>query len=116
MRNARAGYRMEKSRLVVETLCRIRNLTKDVPPEIEGWKNDLHRDLEYALYNATKLFCDAVSEWGGWEGQWSPKLVKRLCANPEKVDEILSEVQCEEYRDQEYIDGFEQGPTVEDMQ
>jgi hypothetical protein len=68
---------------VVKALCRTLSspdLPKDVRRELEG----------EALFNALKLFSEAVSDrLGSLRERWSPALVEAFKKEPEKCDQFL---------------------------
>lgn len=78
-----AAWREEKSELVVESLCRALTL-----PDLS---EDVKCELGQALWDALKLYADALEErLNNKEGKWSPGLVNLFRAKPQQCKEWLS--------------------------
>lgn len=78
-----ADWREEKSEFVVESLCRALTL-----PDLS---EDVKRELEQALWDALKLYADALEErLCNKEGKWSPSLVNLFRTKPQQYKEWLS--------------------------
>lgn len=90
------SWRIEKSERVVQSLCDL--LQSDLSKRQLDWIN-------YAIHNATKLYCDALSqgdESKSMSNTWSPDLVENLSKNPEECASILKEVATPGYKDDYY--------------
>lgn len=79
-----ADWREEKSKLVVQAICRVL-ASPELPQEA---RNDLGND---ALWNALKLHADALQERKGGT-RWSPDWVAEFSKSPEKCDELLKQM------------------------
>ncbi len=79
-----ADWREEKAEFVVQAICRA--LT--VPDMPQSVRNEIAGE---ALWNALKLFADAVQErLGTTEARWSPSLVNLFRDKPEQCDAWLA--------------------------
>lgn len=77
-----AAWREEKSEYVVQGICRILAST-ETPELIRG-------ELSGALWNALKLYADALCErLGSKNTRWSPGLVNLFLSKPGQCDEWL---------------------------
>lgn len=78
-----ATWREEKSEFVVKAICQ----TLESPDLPESVRSALEGE---ALFNALKLFADAVEErLGSTRGRWSPGLVDAFRNEPGKCDQLL---------------------------
>lgn len=79
-----ADWREEKSELVVQAICRV--LSAESTPQTV--RDELSGE---ALWNALKLFADALQErLGTNEARWSPGLVDLFRDKPAQCDEWLA--------------------------
>lgn len=79
-----AAWREEKSEFIVMALCRALN-SSDLPEDV---RNELEGE---ALFNALKLFAEAVSDRLGTRHQrWSPALVDAFRKEPEKCEQYIA--------------------------
>jgi hypothetical protein len=64
-----------------------------------------HADCYVLLQDATKLFCQSVSEKFGEppERRWSPVVPELLLAHPEKCREMLALLELEEFKELSYF-------------
>lgn len=77
-----AEWREEKSELVVKALCRLL-ASSETPPAIK-------EELGGALWNALKLFANALEERLGGKTKWSPGVVELFKNEPSRCDEWLA--------------------------
>ncbi len=87
-------WREEKSEFVVQAICRVlakTDLADDVRHELGG----------EALWNALKLFADAVQERMGGT-RWSPGLVDLFRTQPAKCEEWLALMQEQNFNTEAY--------------
>ena len=96
------GWRWEKSRNIIVGLCYLLEHTQTLPAQIGNETVDLRSDFRGLLHDATKLFCEALEEEHGDENRWSPELVDYLFLHPEKSEDTLKILECEDYRDGYY--------------
>lgn len=90
-----ADWREEKSEFVVQSICRALakpDLADDVRHELGG----------EALWNALKLFADAVQERIGGT-RWSPSLVDLFREKPTQCDEWLALMSEPDFTAAEYF-------------
>lgn len=82
--------------------------TKSIVPKglVDG--EELRAHFHQVLWDATKLYCDAVRELYGAEryalATWSPDLPRFLFDHPEECDDSLKIIASENYRDNYYDD------------
>lgn len=106
------GWRIEKSGNVLKRLCSILKNCEEIRMAHGG--TDLKEEFSPVLWDASKLYCDAVKEYYlSQEGiteavygidRWSPDLPKYLADRPEKCEETLEIIFSKEYRDNYYDD------------
>lgn len=93
---------MEKSTNLIQGICRIlsSNRQRKLP-----LSEEVKSELAVLLYDATKLYCNAVEEIHGDSSRWSPELPDYLFQFPEQCDETLAIVASDDFRDPYYDDG-----------
>ena len=98
-------WKLEKSRTIITNTCRILNLAKHRTPLFSYDLNGSGADFYVLLHDATKLFCQAVSEGFGEDAhcRWSPALPELLLSHPDRCEETLARVQEREFRDVSYF-------------
>lgn len=96
------AWRMEKSTNLIQGICRILLSHKQGKAPLT---DETKTELGILLYDATKLFCNAVEEINEDTSRWSPELSDYLFQFPEKCDETLNIVASEDFRDPYYDDG-----------
>jgi hypothetical protein len=99
---------LEKAGKVIESTCFMLAHARRIESDLPDQDYDLRHHFYYILYNATKLYCDAVRDLHGAESyrlaSWSPELPDYLFAHPEMCEETLDIIGSEGYRDPYYDD------------
>lgn len=101
-------WRLEKARNVITQLCFMVKHIKSIETDgaVEGV--DMPNYFLGVLYDATKLYCDAVDsllssdDTESDENRWSPDLPKYLFDHPGKCESTLEIVASMDYRDNFY--------------
>ena len=95
------GGKRELSRAVIRLACEMLNHARKTEPVFASDSPEPGTDCRVLLHDATKLFCDAVSEQHGerFARRWSPVLPEFLAAHPERCDETLALVEREGFHD-----------------
>jgi len=97
------GKNLAKSRAIITSACRALQHTRR-----KASGRDLYvssADSYVLLHDATKLFCQCVSEqFGETENKrWSPVLPELLLSHPEKCGEALALLECREFKEVSYF-------------
>jgi hypothetical protein len=97
--------KFEKSKAIIISTCRMLDLARQGSPQFPHEFNGSAADFYVLLHDATKLFCQAVSQhWGETDNhRWSPALPELLLSHPERCDETLALVQRQDYHDVSYF-------------
>lgn len=99
-------WRFEKAGNIIRSTCFMIRHTKSIASEGHVDGLDLRGHFHQILWDATKLYCDAVRELYGENryaiATWSPDLPKFLFEHPEECDDSLKIVASEDYRDNYY--------------
>lgn len=114
--------RLEKSRAIITTACEMLVSVSRGPEgpaagrafgaraagagAVDGRQaGSCHADCYVLLQDATKMFCESVSEKFGEpaERRWSPVLPELLLAHPEKCRETLALLEKEEFKELSYF-------------
>jgi len=95
-------WRLEKSENIIQGICFMLKNTKEIKSKYENVSDDSQQDIKgnffSLLYDATKIFCDALQEYNNQSMFWFPELVDDFYKNPEKVDEILDLLKQQKYK------------------
>jgi hypothetical protein len=96
---------LAKSRAIITSACRALQSTRH---RAAVSARDLYvssADCYVLLHDATKLFCQCVSEqFGEAENKrWSPALPELLLSHPEKCGEALALLECKEFKELSYF-------------
>jgi hypothetical protein len=99
------GKNLAKSRAIITSACRALQSTQR-GAAFSG--RDLYvssADSYVLLHDATKLFCQCVSEQFGEaeDKRWSPALPELLLSHPEKCGETLALLECKEFKELSYF-------------
>lgn len=98
-------WRWEKSKCVIINACFILRNTKEITTYSNNLidPDDKIQDIRpwffTVLYDATKLFCDALQEYHNDSRRWSPNLVEKIYQNPDRAEEILALIEQKGYVD-----------------
>jgi len=95
------GKNLAKSRAIITSACHMLQDARQVAPVFGGEIYTSSADCYVLLHDATKLFCQYVSEMHGEAGtkRWSPVLPELLLSHPEKCNETLALLEREEFKD-----------------
>ncbi len=89
----------DEARLVIQTVCRMLDQLRRVPPVFLVDSYCLGDDCYVLLDDATQQFCAEINADGGANPgrQWSALLPKMLFDSPERCDEILAAIEEENH-------------------
>ena len=95
------GGKRELSRAVIRLACKMLNHARKIEPVFTSDLPEPGTDCRVLLHDATKLFCDAVSEQHGgrFTHRWSPELPEFLAAHPDRWEETLALVERKDFQD-----------------
>ena len=89
----------EQARSIITVACQILDHSRSMAPAFAQRMFNLGDECYVLLDDATRLYCQAVSEHLGEHGKsrWTSVLPRFLYEHPEKCDEILALVERQDY-------------------
>ncbi len=92
--------RKEQARTIITVACQMLDYSRRMGPILSQGLCKLGDDCYVFLHDATKLYCQAVSEKLGERStqRWTAVLPRLLYEHPEKCDEILALVESQGFR------------------
>jgi hypothetical protein len=103
-------WRLEKSENIIQGICFMLKNTKEIKSNYQNAPDDCQEDIKSnffsLLYDATKIFCDALQEYNNQTMFWFPELVEDFYKNPQKADEILDLLKQQKYKIQNIEEGL----------
>ena len=99
------GTNLAKSRAIITSACNMLQYARQVAPAFGREVYASSADCYVLLSDATKLFCQYVSELYGESDskRWSPVLPELLLSHPERCGETLALLERREFKDLSYF-------------
>ena len=93
------------ARTLITSVCRLLQASRSLKPAVRREYYAASADCYVLLNDATKIFCQAVSEqYGEAENKrWSPVLPELLLSHPDKCGETLALLESKELKEISYF-------------
>ena len=99
------GKNLAKSRAIITSACHVLQHAREITPTFGREVYASSADCYILLHDATKLFCQYVSQQYGENNgkRWSPALPELLLSHPEKCNETLALLERKEFKELSYF-------------
>ena len=96
-----SGRNLMKSRVIITNACHLLLNAQKMAPASRRETYASNADCYILLHDATKLFCQYVSQLHGEvaDKRWSPVLPELLLSHPERCDETLALLERKEFKE-----------------
>src|SRR6266542_407640 len=96
-----AGRNLANSKAIITSACNMLQYARQIAPAFGRDTYSCGADCYILLSDASKLFCQYVSELHGEAGgkRWSPVLPELLLSYPERCSETLALLEDKEFKD-----------------
>ena len=99
------GKNLAKSKAIIVSACHVLENARQITPKFGRELYASSADCYILLHDATKLFCQYISEqYGEAENKrWSPALPELLLSHPEKCSETLALLERKDFKELSYF-------------